>query len=283
MRRYLGLVALTAVVALGGRTLAQSLPTSQPNMLQIIIEDVKVGHDADHARTEAGWPAAFEKAKSPYYNLGLVSLTGRGEAWFIVPFESNNAFGDSLKRSADDPMLAAELARLSRADAEHIAGARTIFAAARKDLSRGQFPDTGRQRFWEITTFRVRPGHESEFEAAGKAYGAAAARATPDMSYRVYEVVAGMPMPTYMIFGSVVAFGDFDKSDADNNAVMKALNKDEMATMQKFATDAVLSEEVTRLRVDPAMSYVPKEVRAQDPAFWMPKKPAPVKKPTTNP
>jgi hypothetical protein len=281
MRNKILFVALASALG-GGGAFGQALPTSQPAMLQIIIEEVKVGHDVDHSRTEAGWPVAFEKAKFPYYGLGMTTLTGRPEAWFVNPFDSNQAFGDNLKRSSDDPALAAELARLSRADAEHISGIRTLLAIARKDLSHGQFPDTSRQRFWEITLFRVRPGHEDEFAAAGKAFGAAASRSAPDMSYRVYEVTAGMPGPAYLIFSSVTSFGDFDKDQAAGESVMKGMNKDEMAAMQKFSSDGLISAETQRFRLDPDMSYVPKEVRAQDPAFWAPKKPAP-KKPTTNP
>src|SRR5206468_5952331 len=78
-------VTILAVFLVGGQLLGQGLPTSQPNMLQIFREEVKVGHEADHSKTEAGWPAAFEKAKFPYFSLGLVALTGTSEAWFLVP------------------------------------------------------------------------------------------------------------------------------------------------------------------------------------------------------
>src|SRR6476660_5680737 len=138
MRHSLRAVAVAAVVLAGVRIFAQAgLPTTQPALLQIIMEEVKVGHEADHAKTESGWPVAFEKAKIPYYGLGMVTLTGRPEAWFLNPFESSQTVGDSLKRNSDDPVLAAELARLSRADADHINGIRTIMASARKDLSHG--------------------------------------------------------------------------------------------------------------------------------------------------
>jgi hypothetical protein len=279
MRQITGPVTLLVFLTAGGSALGQTLPTSQPNLVQIIIEDVKVGHEADHAKTEAGWPAAFEKAKSPYFSLGMVSLTGPSVAWFVVPFNSNQAMGDSMKRSTDDPLLAAELARLSRADADHISNMRSILVAARKDLSRGAFPDSGRQRFWEVTIFRVRPGHEDEFVAAAKAYGSAAARSAPNTAYRVYEVVAGLPSPTYMVFSSVVSYGDFDKTTAEGEATMKGANAEEQKALQKFGAEAVINSETQRFRLDPDMSYVPKDVRAQDPAFWMPKKPV-VKKST---
>ncbi|MEO6446455.1 MAG: hypothetical protein ABIZ91_13890 [Gemmatimonadaceae bacterium] len=38
-------------------------------------------------------------------------------------------------------------------------------------------------RFFEITTFRVRPGYESGFEAGVKAYAAAARKAGPNASW----------------------------------------------------------------------------------------------------
>ncbi len=273
MRQLTSLVTVLVSLAGVSPVRAQSLPTSQPNFLQITIEDVKIGHDDDHARVEAGWPAAFEKAKSPYYGIGMVALTGAPQAWFLTPFENNQAWGDSIKRNADDPVLAAELARLSRADATHITGVRQIFLAGRKDLSHGAFPDTGRQRFFEVTIFRVRPGHEEQFEAAAKAFSAAAGRLAPTTAYRVYEVVAGAPGPSYMIVSSVVNFGEFDKALADGQATMKGMTKEEQGTLQKFAAEGLINAESHRFRVDPNMSYVPKEVKAQDPAFWNPKKP----------
>jgi len=279
--RYITVASLVVLTA--GTASGQGLPTSQPNFVQILREEVKVGHEADHTKTEAGWPIAFEKAKYPTSSIGLVSLTGPSEAWFLVPYASQASWGDDLKRQSDDPVLAAELARLSRADAAHITSVRSILGAARKDLSHGAFPDISKARFYEITIFRVRPGHENQFTEAGKAYGAAADRAAPGASYRVYEVIAGLPGPTYIIFSSVGAFGEFDKMMAEGEAAMKAATPQEQTALQKFGAEALINAETQRFRLDPEMSYVPKEVRAQDPGFWMPKRPAAPKKPTTQP
>jgi len=142
---------------------------------------------------------------------------------------------------------------------------------ARKELSYGAYPDTARQRFYDITIFRVRPGHSREFEAAAKAYGAAAKRGAPDTSYRVYEVLAGMPGPTFLVFSSVASFGEFDKDTADQAAVGKAMTEEERNLVEKFSAEGLIETETIRFRLDPTMSYVSKEIRAQDPAFWMPK------------
>src|SRR6185503_12792048 len=105
---------------LPGAAIAQTLPTSQPNMITIVREEVKLGRDADHAKVEAGWPVAYEKAKSPDFYLAMTSMTGTPEAWYITPYASHAAIGDGLKRDDGDAVLTAELTRLRRADADMI-------------------------------------------------------------------------------------------------------------------------------------------------------------------
>ncbi len=280
VRTRCGTLTLLLSILIPNVAIAQTLPTSQPNMITIVREEVKLGRDADHAKVEAGWPAAYEKAKSPDYYLAMNSMTGAPEAWYITAYASHAAIGDSLKREDGDAMLTAELTRLRRADADMINSVRVMQARARADLSYGAYPDLPKQRFFEITWFRVRPGHEQQFEAAGKAYGAAAKRAGANSAYRVYEVVAGVPGPTYLIISSVGSYSEFDQSMTDGDKTMKGANTEEGMALQKFMLEGVVNVETQRFRVDPVQSYVPKETRAQDPAFWMPKKPTPAK-PTT--
>jgi hypothetical protein len=248
----------------------QGLPVTQPSLVTIIREDVKPGRAGDHARIESGWPAAFGRVNSPDYYLAMVSLTGTPQAWYIIPATSNAAYGEQMKRYDKDPTTSAELERLARADAEVLEGMRTIQAMARPDLSMGAFPDLSTQRFWEISIVRVRLGHEDEFDAGAKAYGSAAQRAAPNAQFRIYQVSAGMPTPTYIIFSSVANYGDFDQMTADGMKTMQSATAAEQAALQKFSTDAALSWETNRFRLDPRQSYVARETRASDPAFWGP-------------
>jgi hypothetical protein len=279
IQRRIVLLAFTAAVP--AFAAAQTgLPTSQPNLLSIVREEVKVGRSEDHARIEAGWPAAYEKAKSPDYYLALVSMTGGLEAWYVAPYANHAALDESLKRD-DEPALAAELARLYKSDAEVVSSVRRLHARARTDLSYGPYPDLAKMRYWDITTFRVRPGHEDRFAEAAKLYGAVAKRAGSNVPFRIYEVMAGMPGPTYLIFSSVAAFSDFDGVLSNDEMVMKGVSKEESAGLGKFMTESVISIESQRFRLDPRQSYVPKEVRESDTAFWMPKKIETASKPAT--
>ena len=108
------LLAATLALALSAPSaFGQALPTAQPKLLQIYREQVKTGHAAAHVKTEAGWPAAFAKAKSPDYYLALSSMTGPQVAWFISPWDSYTAWGRSMARDEANAELSAELARLA--------------------------------------------------------------------------------------------------------------------------------------------------------------------------
>ena len=261
--------------------LAQSMPTTQPKFLHIGREQVKFGRSADHSRWEAGWPAAFERAKFPYTYIALEAVTGPNEVWYVSTYASQAAFGESLAKQSADPVLSAEIERLGRGDAEFVSDINALEAVARPELSHGAFPDLAMMRFWEIGTFQVKPGHDEEFEAAVKAYAAATGRSAPNASWRTYQVVAGAPDGTYLFFSSVASFGDFDKAREDGEVTWKGLTYDERSAQQKLFAEGTLKSWSNRFRLEPRQSYVPAEARQKDPAFWMPKPAAkaPAKKP----
>ncbi len=271
MQRILPFLVVSAGVALDicWAASAQGLPKTQPKFITIVREEVKVGRNAEHSRFESGWPAAMEKAKSPDYYVAMTSLTGPNEAWFVMPWESHGAVAESMKREDKDPVLSAEMARLSLGDAEYTSSARTIQARARTELSAGEFPDVGKARFFQITVWRVRFGHQQQFEEAAKSYAAARMRSNSKEGYRFYEVIAGMPTPTYLTISSVEGYGGLDQIVAADQATWKAMTADETSVLQKAGIEAVISSEPNNFKVEPQMSYVPKETREQDAEFWM--------------
>jgi len=269
MRTSARLVLPLIVLALtAGRVLAQGMPTAQPGILTIIIEEVKVGMNTDHEANEAGWPAAFAKVNSQYYYIALESLTGPAEAWFISPYASFAAEGENMKENQSNAALSAELDRLWRADGQYLNSSRTVQAVARPDLSFGAFPDLAMVRFYEVTTFRIRLGHEQGWEAAAKVYMENVKKLAPGMSYRVYQVTGGMPGGTYLIFSTVNAYAEFDKMMADGNAMWAAVSPKDMATLQQTMTNDAQTVITNRYRVSPTMSYVSPETKAKAPTFW---------------
>ena len=106
---------LTATVAR-----PQGIPTTQPNLINIYIEDVKLGMNAAHTAFEAGWPAAYAKAKSPYNYIALTSMTGPNQAWYVATYQNHGTWADAMKQEDSDTALSSALARLSKGDAQFI-------------------------------------------------------------------------------------------------------------------------------------------------------------------
>ena len=258
------------VCALAGAapSFAQAVPTTQPKFLHIIREQVKVGRASDHSQFEAGFVAAFEKAKATTSWFGLSSITGQQEVWYVIPYASQAAYGEATAWEESQPALTAEVERLYKADAEFVSESTTLQAVAAPQLSHGTFPELAKMRYWEITIFRIRPGHEDTWTLATMAYKAAVTRAATNASWRTYRVVAGAPDGTYLVFSSVPAYGDFDKMLADNEAAMKGASSDETGVLGKFMKESVISITSNRYRLDPRQSYVDAATKAKDPAFW---------------
>jgi len=264
-------VLASLLVAVASSALAQGIPTTQPTFLHIFREQVKPGRSVDHAKWEAGWPAAFEKANSKYNYVALASVTGPAEVWYVTTLASQAAYGEMLASEKTDAVLSAELDRLHKGDGEFLNEGSAIQAVSKPALSHGEFPDIGKMRFWEITTYRVKPGYGEAFEGAVKAYMSAVKRAAaPSTRWRTYEVVAGAPGGTYLIFSSVASFADFDKEAAEGEAIWNGRSEEEGTVIKKFFTEGLMSSMTNRYRLDPVQSFVPKEVRASDPAFWSP-------------
>jgi hypothetical protein len=251
-----------------------ALPATQPNRLVIFREFVKPGHNADHEKLEVGWPAAYAKAKSTAYYLALTSMTGANEAWYISNYESWKALGDQNKSDAGNASLTTELDRLSKADGEHLTNTISIHAIGRPDLSHGAFPEMAKQRVFEISWYRVRLGHEAAFEAAVKVVQKAFAKALPQSSYRIYQVVGGVVNPAFLVFSSGASYEVFDAGMAMDAALNAAYSPEDRAMLQKFALEGLLNVETQRFAMNGPMSYVAAETIAQDPGFWRPKKPA---------
>lgn len=269
---YLNLAVLALVSSVSATALAQTVPTTQPKFLHIFREQVKPGRMADHTQWETGWPAAAEKAKSPYSYLAFAAITGPLEVWYVTSYASQAAYGEGVAWEEAQTGLTTEYERLAKTDGEFLADANALQAVATPELSHGAFPDMAKMRYWEISTFRIRLGHEDAWIAAVKAYKAAAARSAPNASWRTYKVVAGAPDGTYIIFSSVASFAEFDRMMAEGEATMKGATAEEGAVLGKFMKESVLNVSTNRYRLDPKQSYVDAATKAKDPAFWNPKK-----------
>ena len=67
---------------------ARAQASSPPKVLSIFREEIKAGRGSAHARVEAGYVRALQKAKWPVYSLAMTPAAGGTDVWFISIYDS---------------------------------------------------------------------------------------------------------------------------------------------------------------------------------------------------
>ncbi len=261
-------------------------PNPPPKVLQIYREEVKVGKAPAHVKVEKGFVAAAAKANWPTHYLAMTTVTGPSEAWFLTGYPSFAAWEKDRDDTDKNSAFTADLDRLVEKDGELLTNGRSLVAVLREDLSAGGPVDIAKMRYFRLLTFRVRPGHENDFQDAVKIVRSAYEKAKVEVPWAVYQISGGMPGPTFMLMMPMKSMSEIDAAIARAAAIREAEGPENEKALAKLASDGFASVETNILAFSPAMSYPSKEFVARDPAFWTPKpaaKAAPAKQADAKP
>lgn len=242
---------------------------SRPAVVFLVREVVKPGHDAMHLRHEAEWAAALSRAGVNTPSLGMVSTSGASEAWWMLAYPSFDAMGKDQAAISSGPG-AAVMEKFGATDAAHIDSWRSMTLALRPDLSKGTPSNMALARGMEVTTWRIRPGHDPQFVETTNLYAALAQRANVPVHFATYDVAAGGAWGTYLTFTAISSAADFDRMQAESQKIFGAATAEEMARLNAFLKESVMSAETNRFMFDPNISMPPEPFLAQDAAFWTP-------------
>jgi hypothetical protein len=184
--------------------------------------------------------------------------------------------------ATDKAPLKSELEQAESHDGELRASSRNMTAVYRKDLS--YRPENGvtlpKTRYTMLLTYRVRIGHQEDFMSGAKMVIDAYQKAKLDSPILTYQVIAGGPEGVYLFLVPMASLKAMDEEPARQKALMDAMGPDNFRQLMKGAGEVFVSMDSALYAVSPEMSYMPKEVEDQDPAFWRPKvTAAPVEKP----
>ena len=239
-----------------------------PAYLRIIREEVKVGRGGAHAILEAAWARAWEKSKVRAYNLGMTTMYGPSEAWWLEGHGSVAEIEEADKAYEAAPGLRDQTERFAQADAANVSRTTTVLARYLPDLSNGpDAVDVAQMRVWEVLVFQVRPGHEEDFMEAAKLYKATLGQAKVEAPWATYAVMAGMPAPTYFVFVPHRTLAEIDPATGTGAAIEKAFTPETGRKLSSLA-EGYTSVETLIFSVSPEMSYLSPDLVARDPKFW---------------
>lgn len=250
-------------------------PAGPSQIIKIIREEVRPGHDASHERNEAGYVKALSKAGYANY-VGMTTISGPREAWFLEGYPSYAAV-EAARVLTDKQPAKAELDQLDTSDAESVSGGRTLLAVYQKDLSFMPERGPGKLHYVAAQIVRVRMGREADYarlRAMANAGGSAAGRKGSQL---VYRVASGAPSGTYITLRGLESLKDLDP-DSSVRPLPEVMGAARWAEFQKLLGEVEISSEQMIFAVSPAMSYPSKRIADADPSFWSVPPPAPMDK-----
>ena len=269
------LAALLGIGLLAGMAslLVAQEPPQPPRILRIIREDIKEGKGAAHERSESQFMRAAAAAKFPVNIIGMNSMSGTSQAWFLEAHDSFESIG-----KAEAVMEKTELGTLDSLDAEYRTGSRSWIAVYRPELSfhGSELMQTlATMRYFNVIMMRTRQEHDQDFAELAKMAVAAAERSMDDQPVATYQVVSGAPNGTYILFEPSASLKALDTAPERSHNLFQAMGDAGSKRFLKMAGETIAQQEALLFAIDPQMSLVSRQVMAGDPAFWTPKREEP--------
>lgn len=268
------IVCLSIVTAGIGMAIAQdSSEMKPPAIIQINREWLKPGKGgAMHDRSEASFVNLMNKAKMQGHYIALNSMTGKSRALYLTRYPSFEAWESDNKLLDKNPAFSAELDRDIAADGEYLEGMDSAVLVYNEGMSFHPHPDYSHCRYYELTMFRVKLGHEKEFREITKMYKDAMDKAGSKEHWGMYEVMYGGEGGTYIGITGRTSLAEVDESLANGKKFVEAAGGEEaLDKLNKLFGEAVESVRTELFTINPKQSYVDETTMKADADFWKPK------------
>lgn len=196
-------VPLGFAVLIGSSVAAQSTttprdPNDPPTLLVIYREEVKPGKAAAHTANEQAWAAAFTKGQAPVQWLGMTTIAGPSEAWFLSRYDSYADFQKTEDAMEASAALMAEQDKFSTQDGDLLNRTSAIIARYQPALSYQPKVAIPKMRYMQVDIVQVRPGHGGDFTEVWRSIVAAHGKAKMNEHWAVYAVQSGMTAGTFL-------------------------------------------------------------------------------------
>jgi hypothetical protein len=245
--------------------------TAPPKVLQIIVEFLKPGKSGSaHQATESAFVQAFQAANWPTYYLAADSMTGAPRSLFLVGYESFAAWEKDAMATEHNATLSAALDRAGLADGELLSSEESNALVYREDYSLRAPVNIPQMRYFEIQRFKVRPGHEKEWDTLVKMYVNGYEKTIPDAHWATYQSVYGTNNGgVYVVISPMKSAAEIDQNLVGSRKFMAAMGEDWMKKAGELAASCIETSQNNLFMFNPKISYVPEQWIKADP-FWKP-------------
>jgi len=245
---------------------------SPPKVLTITREFVKPGKaGALHDKAESAFLQAMAHAKWPTHYLGMNSLSGKARALFFNGYDSFEAWEKDAQAVEKNAALSAALEHAYVADGDLLDSMDAGVFVYNEEYSLRPQPASAQTRYFEISLYRVKPGHHKEWDDGVKMVLAAYQKANLGTHWACYENAYGREDGTFLFITARKSASEIDQDFAHNKDFMAAMGEEGMKKLEELSAASVETSEPNLFMLNPHMSYVSDEWMKADPDFWKPK------------
>lgn len=274
-----------SLAAASGFIAAAQDAVAPPKVIQLQREFIKPGKaGAAHDKSEANFVAAMNHGKLQGHYVALNSMSGRTRALFLTGYPSFAAWEADNKIVDKSAALTAELDHALTVDGELLSDFDSAVATYDEDLSYKPHGDIAHARYFEVSMFKVKPGHRHDFMELTKMVKDANEKGGTSSHWATYEVAYGAEDGTYIILSADKSMADIDQGFAESKKFMEAMGGPEgMQKLDKLYGETVEFSRSELFAINPKQSYAAEDWVKGDPDFWKPKMEASATKPTAKP
>jgi hypothetical protein len=278
MKKLTGLTAGALIFITGLGVAAAQEEMGPPKVLVIEREYLKPGKGGPtHERSESAFVRAMTAAKWPTHYVGLDSMSGQPRSIFLIGYPSFAAWEKDNQAMEKNATLRGAVDRAIMADGELLSSfEQSVFTLSEEGSLRAGTADVPRSRYFEITTFRVKPGHRQEWQELVKLYKEGYGK-IPSAKWALFESVYGADNGgLYLVFNPMKSLAEVEEAYADEKKFAEAMGADRMKRLGELSAECIASQQTNLFGFNPKMSYPADAWVKEDPAFWKPKMSAPV-------
>ena len=264
-------LGLSLAVAGGTLAAAQDMMTAPSKVLEIQREFLKPGKAGMiHDKSESHFVADFAKANYPTHYIALNSMSGKSRALYLVGYPSFDAWEKDEKAMQANPALSAAIDRDEVSDGDLLSDSDQAVLYYDEDMSYRPNADLAHDRYMEISVYKLKPGHQKDWEEASKLVIDATKKAGTSAHWAMYEIAYG-GADEYVIFSGDKSMSDIDTGYAEGKKFNEAMGEEGMRKLDQLVQSSVDSADSELFEINPRQSYPPEDWVKANPEFWKPK------------
>jgi len=137
----------------------------------------------------------------------------------------------------------------------------------REDLSLLPVVDLPHMRYFEISLFVVKPGHDKDFENLAKMYVSAYEK-IPDVHWAAFQLMYGQQSGNaYAVFSPLKSASEVDRGIVTGKQFEQSMGEDGMKKLSDLSAASMESAQTDLFIFNPRESYLSEKWVAADP-FW---------------